>query len=64
MNERKTNVNPSLIYKAPYDMDANKYNAIVLEVCELFQTKELTIKQAQSVLHCCEEILLYGMVNI
>lgn len=64
MNERKTNVNPSVICRAPYDMDANEYNATVFEICKLFQTKELTIKQAQSVLHCCEEMLLCSMVNI
>ena len=64
MNERKTNVNPSVITVVPYNMDANKYNATVFEICNLFQTKDLTIKQAQSVLHCCEEMLLYSVVNI
>ena len=64
MNERKTKVNPSVITVVPYNMDANKYNAIVFELCDFLKTKELTVKQAQSVLRCCEEMLLYSMVNI
>ena len=64
MAERKTNVNPSVITMVPYDMDTNEYNAIVFELCDFFKRKELTVKQAQSVLHCCEEMLLYSVVNI
>lgn len=29
MNERKTNVNPSVICRVPYDMDANEYIIII-----------------------------------
>ena len=64
MSERKTNVNPSVITVVPYDMDTNKYNAIVFEMCDFLKTKELTVKQAQSVLRCCKEMLLYSMVNV
>ena len=47
-----------------YDMDTNEYNAIVFHLCDFFKRKELTVKQAQSVLHCCEEKLLYSVVNV
>ena len=64
MNKVKTTTDPCIISKIPFGLDGDDYNNIVFEVCELFKTEELTVKQAQSVLHCCEEMLLESMVNV
>lgn len=57
-------VNPSVIHTVPYDMEADTFNDTVFEICDMLKQKKLPIRQALSVLDCCEDILLETVVNV
>lgn len=60
----KTKTEPSVIHTIPIDMDANTFNSTISEICDLLKEKGLTIKQAQSILFCCKDMLLETVVDV
>lgn len=60
----KNKTTPSVICQVPIGLDSKMFDDTVFEVCELLKRKELTIKQAQLVLDCCNVMVLESMVGI
>ena len=59
-----TKASPSVIHTAPYSMEADTFDKTVFEICDIFKTKGLTIKQALSILDCCKDMLLETVTNV
>ena len=55
---------PSLNFPAPLDMDKDKFDNMVYELCDYFNRKDITVEQAQCILNCCLEMVLKSVVNI
>ena len=55
---------PSVIHEVPCNMETEEFDKTVFEICDIFKTKGLTIKQALSILDCCEDILLETVTNV
>ena len=55
---------PSVIHTVPYNMNSDTFDKTVFEICDIFKTKGLTIKQALSILDCCEDMLLETVANV
>lgn len=55
---------PSVIHSVPWNMDAELFDKIVFKICNIFHENNITIKQAQSILECCEDMLLETVTNV